>query len=137
MIKVNNIKELREELTRGINRAAQASLEALTEHVRASVVEDYTKRVQQLFYPLRNPTTKAVLDSMAPKDIARKINKIISDDKGTVYIEPKTEADKSGRMQELYGGKPWQKIRTDMQNLDYVNKVLGLMGLKGIKAMSR
>ena len=137
MIKVKDIKELKQELTKHIVKAANASLEALTEHTRTSVIEDYIKRVQQLYYPLRNPQTKAVLDSMAPKDISRYVNKIISENKGTIYITPKTEADKSGRMQELYGGKPWQKIRTDMQNLDYVNRVLNIMGIKGIKAMSR
>jgi len=137
MIKAKNINELRQGLTNHVIKAANASLEALVEYVNISVVNDYTKRVQQLYYPLRNPRTKAVLDSIPPKEIAKNVNKIISENKGVVYIEPKTEADKSGRMQELYGGRPWQNIRSDMQNLDYVNRALNLMGIKGIKAMSR
>ena len=137
MIKIQNIKELKEVLLERIKIAADASLKALTEHTHVSVMDDYIKRVQQLHYPIRDPRTKKILESMPPSEIAKTVIKIILDNKGTVYIEPKTEADKSGRMQELYGGKPWQKIRTDMQNLDYVNRVLANMGLKGIKAMSR
>lgn len=137
MVKIQNIKELREVLIERIKLAADASLKALTEHTYVSVMDDYIKRVQQLHYPIRDPRTKKILESMPPNEIAKAVTKIVLENKGTIYIEPKTEADKSGRMQELYGGKPWQKIRTDMQNLDYVNRVLINMGLKGIKAMSR
>lgn len=134
---VRNLNHLREELIKGVRRAANASLESLSQHVYVTVTDDYIKRIQQLHYPMRHPQTREIVESMQPKDIVHSIVKSITEVKAVVYITPKTEADKSARMQELYGGKPWQKIRVDMQNLDYVNFVLASMGMRGIKAMSR
>lgn len=134
---VKNLEQLRIELTKGVHRAANAALEGLSEHVRMTVVNDYIKRVQQLHYPLRNPKTRAVMDSIPPKQIATTIKRMVTPEKAMVYVPPGTDADKSARMQELYGGKPWQKIRIDMQNLENVNMALGLMGLKGITAIPR
>ena len=136
-MKVKGLEQLRAELTKGVQRAANAALEGLSEHVRSAVVTDYIKRVQQLHYPLRNPKTRAVMDSMPPKQIATAIKRMVSPEKAMIYMPPDIEADKSARMQELYGGKPWQKIRVEMQNLDKVNAVLSLMGLKGITAIPR
>jgi hypothetical protein len=134
---VKNFDHLQEELTKAVRRAADAALEVLSQHVESTVIADYIKRVQQLHYPLRNPKTRAVMESMPPKVIATHIKRIVSPEKATVYLPPGTDADQAGRMQELYGGKPWQKIRLDMQNLENVNAVLNLMGLKGIKAIPR
>jgi hypothetical protein len=136
-MKVKSLKQLRAELTKSVQRAASAVLEGLSEHVRLTVINDYVKRVQQLHYPLHNPKTRAVMDSMPPKEIAAAIKRIISPEKAMVYVPSGTDADKSARMQELYGGKPWQKIRIEMQNLENVNAVLNLIGLKGIKAIPR
>lgn len=136
-MKVKSLKELRTELTKGVQRAANAALEGLSEHVKNAVVNDYIKRVQQMHYPLRNPKTRAVMDSMPPMEIAKTLKRIISPEKATVYVPPNTEADRAARMQELYGGKPWQKIRSDMQNLENVNSVLKQMGLNGITAMPK
>ena len=134
---VKNFNHLREELKKGVRRAADATLEVLSQHVETAVIADYIKRVQQLHYPLRNPKTRAVMESMPPKVIATHIKRIVTTEKATVYLPPGTDADQAGRMQELYGGKPWQKVRLDMQNLENVNAVLNLMGLKGIKAIPR
>lgn len=136
-MKVKSLEQLRVELKKGVRRAANASLEALSQHVESAVIADYIKRVQQLHYPLRNPKTRDVIESMPPKVIATHLKRIVSPEKATVYVPPGTDADRSSRMQELYGGKPWQKIRTEMQNLENVNSVLNLMGLKGIKAIPR
>ena len=136
-MKVKNLTQLRTELTKGVQRAANAALEGLSEHVRFTVTDDYVKRVQQTYYPLRNPKTRAVMDSMPPKEIAKTIRRIVTAEKSMVYIPPDNEADKSARVQELYGGKPWQKIRSDMQDLENVNSVLKQMGLNGIKAMPK
>jgi hypothetical protein len=131
------MKELVAGFRNEIKKISKAALGGLAAHIKDAVVSDYTKRVQQNHYPLRNPMTKKEMDSMPPKDIAKYVTKTVMVEKAIVYVPQKTEADKSGRMQELYGGKPWQKIRTNMQNLDYVNRILSQQGLEGLKAIPK
>lgn len=134
VIKTNDLQIVIDGLKSQVDKVAQAILEALAERAFSTVVADYNKRLQLLHYPLRNPKTKEVLDSMPPSQIAKFVKKVIMQDTAYVYLPPGTEADKAGRMQELYGGKPWQMIRMKMQEFDYINAALAEAGLKGIKA---
>lgn len=134
---VKSIEHLRQELLNGLKRASGAVLEGLSQHVHTTMTDDYVKRVQHLHYPIRHPMTRAIVESLQPKDIVHSMIKTVTENRSIVYVTPGTDADKAARMQELFGGKPWQKIRVDMQNLDYVNAVLSSMGMRGIKAMPR
>ena len=131
---VKNLKELDRAMSADVYRISKAILGKLADHVKTEVVDDYTKRVQRDHYPVRNPINKEEIESMPPKEIARFVLKTVMPERAIIYIRPGTQANRSGRIQELYGGKPWQKIRTKMQNLDYVNQMLSSKGLGGVKA---
>lgn len=133
-IRVDNVKDLMVGFTDHINAAKKDILTKLSTHVKSSVVTDYVKRVQQLYYPLRNPKTGEILESMPPSEIADFVTKSVFADRAVVYLPPNTEADKSGRMQELWGGRPWSEMRMKMMNLEYLNRVFTMLGMKGIKA---
>jgi hypothetical protein len=137
LINVKNADELELELKTNIMRAGRSVIDSLSDYVKSSVIEDYIRRVQQLYYPLKNPHTKQPLDSMQPSEIAKFITKLIVNDRAIVYIPPNTEADKSARMHELYGGRPWQKIRVEMQNIDHVNRIIKALGIGGMKAKAK
>lgn len=133
-IKVDNIKDLMSGLKDNVEIVKKDIMRKLSDHIKISVVGDYTKRVQQLYHPLKNPETGDILESMPPQEIADFVTKTIFQNKAVVYLPPNTEADKSGRMQELYGGRPWFEMRMKMLNLDYMNRILPMVGLKGLKA---
>lgn len=121
---VKSVAELGKELEKVLLPVKKAILGALVSKIKDDVVEDYQKRVQTQHYPLRNPITGDMLDSMPPSDIARFIIKTAFTDRALVYLPPGTEADRSGRMQELYGGRPWQRIRQMVQKLEYAKQAL-------------
>ena len=134
MIKVKTVGELAAGLYSEIEQISNDILNKMSTHVEGMITIDYTKRVQQSHYPLRNPMTKEVLESMPPVEIAKRVERLVSEDSAVVYMPPGTAADKSARMQELFGGKPWQAVRTKMQDLNYVNSVLPQIGLPGLRA---
>jgi hypothetical protein len=137
VIKIDNTEQLVNGLRDEMQKIGDAVLEALADSVAADMASDYQKRVQSLHYPIRNPETKEPIESMPPTEIAGKLEKKVTENSAQVYIPPSGPADVSARMQELYGGSPWMKIRSKMQDLSYVNQVLASNGLKGIKAKGR
>jgi hypothetical protein len=71
---------------------------------------------------------------MEPQKIADSIEKVVESMRAIVYIPKGTLADQEARRQELFGGKPWQKIRGEMQDLNKLNEVLAELGLRGFRA---
>ncbi len=126
-----NIDEMIGEMKAEMPKVSNAALEALSAHVEREVKNDYETRVQQLG-PIRHPITKQVLSMMEPRDIARHVKRIVEADRAVTYVAD--EADREGRRQELYGGKPWQMIRGKMQDINYVNSIIPEIGLLGLKA---
>lgn len=133
-IKVSDVKTLMDGMRSEIPKFAEAALEKLSDYIKQVVTEDYQGRVQRGHFPLRHPVTNEVMSKMEPKDIAASIEKFVEGLRAVVYIPQGTDADREGRRQELFGGKPWQKIRGEMQNLDAMNEVLPNIGLRGFKA---
>lgn len=134
MIKANNVKALMEGMRLEIPKLGNVALERLGEYIQKAVQEDYRTRVQRDYFPLRDPATKEEISKMQPQDIAKSIEKFIEGMRTVVYLPQGTLADQEGRRQELFGGKPWQKIRGEMQDLNKVNEVLAQIGLKGFRA---
>lgn len=134
MIKVNSVKALMEGMRSEVPKFANVALEQLGEYILKAVKEDYGNRVQRNFYPLKDPTTKQIISKMEPQEVAKSIEKFIEGMRTVVYIPQGTLADQEGRRHELFGGKPWQKIRGEMQDLNKVNEILAEIGLKGFKA---
>jgi hypothetical protein len=128
-----NIDQLFDAMKTEIPKVSNAALEALSSHIEKEVKNDYETRVQQLG-PIKHPITKQVLSEMEPREIARHVERFVEGYRAVAYIARETPADKEGRRQELYGGKPWQVIRGKMQNLEYINSILPELGLIGIKA---
>lgn len=134
IIEVKNVKTLMEGMRSEIPKFADVALTKLSEYIQSSVQDDYTSRVQHSNFPLRHPITKQEISQMQPKDIAKSIEKFVEGLRAVVYIPQGTLADQEGRRQELFGGKPWQKIRGEMQDLNKVNEILPAIGLVGFKA---
>lgn len=134
MIKVNSVKALMEGMRSEIPKFANVALEHLGEYILKAVKEDYGNRVQRNFFPLKDPVSKQVISKMEPQEIAKSVEKFIEGMRTVVYIPQGTLADQEGRRQELFGGKSWQKIRGEMQDLNKVNEILAEIGLKGFKA---
>lgn len=133
-IKVKDVGTLMEGMRSEIPKLADIVLTKLNDYVEITVKDDYTNRVQRYNYPLLDPTTKEPISKMEPKDIAKSIEKFVEGLRSVVYIPQGTQADQEGRRQELYGGKPWQKIRGEMQDINKINEVLPTIGLPGFKA---
>lgn len=129
----NNINQLFDAMKAEIPKVSNAALEALSSHIEKEVKNDYETRVQQLG-PIKHPITKQVLSEMEPREIAKHIERFVEGNRAVTYIARDTPADKEGRRQELYGGKPWQVIRGKMQDINYINGILPELGLVGIKA---
>lgn len=128
-----NIDQLFDEMKTEIPKISNTVLEALSAHIEKEVKNDYETRVQKLG-PIKHPITKQIMSEMEPKEIAKYVERFVEGNRAVAYIAQHTPADKEGRRQELYGGKPWQAIRGKMQNLDYVNGALSEIGLTGLKA---
>jgi len=133
-IPVKNLKHLINEMTKDIAKIGAKVLDGLGTHINETVVDDYRTRVQANYYPLRNPITKDVIDSIPPIEISKSILMMSMADRVINYIQPGTEVEKSARLQELFGGKTWQMIRTNMQNFEYVNRILTNLGMGSITA---
>ncbi|MEM3000629.1 MAG: hypothetical protein QXU32_00605 [Nitrososphaerales archaeon] len=137
MILIRSVDELVDSLHKEVDRISGDILYKLSKHVYDEITSDYSGRVQRDHYPLRNPMTREIIESMPPSLIADEIRHSVFDrESAIVYVPPGTEADKSARMQELYGGKPWQIIRSKMTNPDYVRGVMPIVGLNGIKVVT-
>jgi hypothetical protein len=133
-IQVNDVRALMEGMRSEVPKFAEVALTNLSKYIKEAVTEDYNTRVQHSFFPLRHPTTKEPISKMEPKDIAKSIDTFVEGLRAVVYIPQGTLADQEGRRQELFGGKPWQKIRGDMQDLNKINEILPTIGLGGFKA---
>lgn len=133
-INVGNVKALMEGMRSEIPKFADVALTKLGEFIETSVKDDYSTRVQHSNFPLLHPITKVEISKMEPREIAKSIEKFVEGLRTVVYIPQGTLADQEGRRQELFGGKPWQKIRGEMQDITRINEVLPAIGLKGFKA---
>lgn len=126
-----NVNDLIEAMGTELPKVSDAILHAFSDHVQKEVQQDYQTRVQQMG-PIRHPITKEVLSKMEAREIARYVEHFVEGNRAVTYVAD--AADKEGRRQELYGGKPWQAIRGKMQNIDYINGILPGLGLRGITA---
>ena len=117
-----------------IPKFSDAALEELSSYVEQTVKDDYSNRVQRGFNPLVDPVSGEVISQMEPKDIAKSIERFVEGMRAVVYIPQGTLADQEGRRQELFGGRPWQKIRGEMQDINLINETLPSIGLHGFKA---
>ena len=134
IVKVNNVKSLMEGMRSEIPKFAEVALESLSSHVERAVREDYDNRVQRNFYPLKHPVTKESISTMQPREVSKSIERFVEGLRAVVYISQGTPADQEARRQELYGGKPWQKIRGEMQDLNLLNELFPTIGMQGFKA---
>jgi hypothetical protein len=126
-----NVDQVISAMQSEIPKVSDAVLDALSDHIQKEVKRDYETRVQQLG-PIIHPVTKQVLSEMEPREISKYVERFVEGYRAVTYVAE--QADKEGRRQELFGGKPWQAIRGKMQNIDYVNGILPGLGLHGIKA---
>lgn len=133
-IKVSNVQALMEGMRSEIPKFADVALTKLSEFIQTEVAEDYRTRVQHSNYPLLHPVTGEEISKMQPQDIAKSIEKFVEGMRSVTYIPQGTLADQEGRRQELFGGKPWQKIRGEMQDIGRMNEILPSIGLPGFKA---
>lgn len=133
-VNTNNIRSLMEGMRSEVPKFAEVALENISDFIQRTVKEDYKTRVQRTSFPLRHPITKEAISKMEPKDIANSIERFVEGLRAVVYIPQGTLADQEARRQELFGGKPWQKIRGDMQDLNRINEILPTIGLNGFKA---
>ena len=133
-VKAANIKTLMEGMRLEIPKFGELALERLGDYIQRAVKDDYQTRVQRNFFPLRHPVTNEEISKMQPKEIAESVDKFMDGMRVVVYIAQGSLADQEGRRQELFGGKPWQKIRGEMQDLNKINEILAEVGLKGFRA---
>lgn len=134
MKSVKTVKDLMEGMRSEIPKLANVALEGLSSYVEHTVKDDYSNRVQNQFFPLYDPNSGEIISKMEPRDIARSIERFVEGMRAVTYIPQDTPEDQEGRRQELFGGKPWQKIRGEMQDLNLLNEVLPTIGLQGFKA---
>ena len=134
LINVSDVKTLMTGMRSEIPKFAEVALETLSDYIQRTVRDDYRNRVQRENFPLRHPITKEAISKMEPKEIAGSVERFVEGLRAVVYIPQGTLADQEGRRQELFGGKPWQKIRGEMQDLNKMNEILPLIGLAGFKA---
>jgi hypothetical protein len=133
-IQVSDIRSLMEGMRSEVPKFAEVALTNLSKYIKEAVVNDYNNRVQNSFFPLRHPISKEEISKMQPKDISKSVDIFVEGLRAVVYIPQGTLADQEGRRQELFGGKPWQKIRGDMQDINKINEILPTIGLSRFKA---
>lgn len=132
-IKFDNVEDLIPAMESELTKIQSNLLGVLGDHIFFNVESDYKTRVQKEFPAIIHPVTREVVSKMQPKQIAENLEKLVETSRVVVYIPKDTLADQEARRQELFGGKPWERMRGKMMNLDYVQNALNEEGVKGIR----
>lgn len=132
-IKFDSVNDLIPAMESELTKIQSSLLGVLGDHIFFGVQQDYKTRVQKEFPAIVHPVTREVLTKLQPKEIAENMEKLVETSRVVVYIPKDSPADQDARRQELFGGKPWERMRGNIMNLDYVQNALNEEGVKGIR----